>query len=169
MSKKLWILIAVVVVAGAVWWSQQPVSDTPIISLNGNTTTSPSPSVTVKKTTIKTTSTVTGSTPANTAAYSSLVTQYSKTGHLLQFDASCHVTPGQIVIKTGTQIMLDNRSNLTQTVNVGSTVYTLPAYNYRVVTVTSSRLPSDIGVDCKSASGSTENGGTIKLQALISQ
>ncbi len=103
-----------------------------------------------------------------TSDYTTLIQQYSD--RKIQFDASCHGIPGQLVLKKGQQIFLDNRSSDTKTIKLGSQSYVLPGYNYRVVIVsTSNPLPYSLGIDCRSVNGSTENTAVINIQALISR
>ena len=168
MSKRLGgLLVVLVVLVGIMLWSwRQPCGSSPLSYLNSNNP-SPSPTpVVVKK---KTTATKSVTAPATDAQYGQLASQYGQAGRLIQFDSTCHVTPGQLTIKTGSKVMLDNRSAVAKTVKLDSTSYSLPAYNYRVVTVSTNQpLPHDLMIDCQSSNGGTENGVIIKLQGLIS-
>ncbi len=56
-------------------------------------------------------------------------------GREVQFDALCHGVPGQMVVKKGDSILLDNRSSDTKTIKLDSQSYVLPGYNYKVVVV----------------------------------
>ncbi len=88
----------------------------------------------------------------------------------IQFNEKCQGIPGQMVLKKGTKIMLDNRTKYAQTINLDGTKVVLPAYSWQVVTITTkNQLPYNYGIDCKSDGGTTENGAVINLQALIGQ
>lgn len=109
---------------------------------------------------------LTGST--GTVAYQELLRQY--VGKVVQFDNQCHGTPGQMVVKKGAKIMLDNRSNITVTVSLDNQTISLAPYYYQIVTVTTSKaLPYDMGIDCKSTKGSNTNTTTVQIQASILQ
>ena len=164
----LWVLLAVVVVGGLIWWTQRSDnSSQPSSYLDSST--SPTPTVTSGKKATTAKSITTPTAPANNTNYGTLRAQYDSTGHLLTFDDSCRVTPGQIVLKTGTKIMLDNRSAIAKTIRLDNDSFSLPAYNYRIVQISPAHsLPYDLGVDCKSTVGNTENGAVLKVQALIS-
>lgn len=170
MSKKLlWVLVAVVVLAGVVWWSQQPTgTSSPFSYLNGSPSASATPLV-KKKNATAAKSVTTPAIPTANSEYGALVNQYSAAGTLLAFDDICRIAPGRIVIKTGTKVMLDNRSSIAKTIRLDNDSFALPAYNYRVILISPAKtLPYDLGIDCKSASGNSENGGVINVQALIS-
>lgn len=96
-------------------------------------------------------------------SYTELVREYE--GRRIQFDQYCQAFPSNITYKNGTSIMLDNRSGDARHIKVGDDVYSLPGYGYRVVTLTSQSLPSDILISC----GSAVNVGKILLQASLNQ
>ncbi len=160
MSKKVWIWVIVVLVVVLVIWKLPALlggKGLGGLSLT-NPTSSPTPSsnyVPGKKTT-----STTGQTYDQTlAAYAD---------RRIQFNEKCQGIPGQMVLKTGTKIMLDNRSKYVQTINLDGAKVVLPAYSWQIVTITTkNNLPYNYEIDCKSDGGSTENGAVINLQALI--
>ena len=161
MSKKVWIwIIVILVVVLAVWklpsWLGKGWEEL------GLTSPSPSPTPSSGYVPGKKTTSTTGQTYDQTlAAYAD---------RRIQFNEKCQGIPGQIVLKTGTKIMLDNRSKYVQTINLDGTKVVLPAYSWQIVTITTkNQLPYNYGIDCKSDGGSTENGAMINLQALIGQ
>ncbi len=158
---KLWTTIIVIAIAaGAVWWfnggtgklstpgtSASPsvsASATPKVSGQAKTSASPSPM------------------PTSTLSYTQLVQLYAN--KRFQFDSSCNSQPSSMVLKNGSNILLDNRANETRVIVLNGASYTLPAYGYRVVTVSNSVLPQKIGVTCNGK----VNSGMIDLQANIS-
>ncbi len=161
MSKKVWVWIVIILVVVLAVWKLPGLFGKNLGGLNlTNPTSSPTPSsgyVPGKKTT-----STTGLTYDQTlAAYAD---------RRIQFNEKCQGIPGQIVLKKGTKIMLDNRSKYTQTINLDGTKVVLPAFSWQIVTITTkNQLPYNFGIDCKSEGGSTENGATINLQALIGQ
>jgi hypothetical protein len=161
MSKKVWIWVIVVLVVVLVIWKLPSWLGK---SWEGLGLTSPSPSPTPSSGYVpgKKTASTTGLTYDQTlAAYAD---------RRIQFNEKCQGIPGQMVLKTGTKIMLDNRSKYAQTINLDGAKVILPAYSWQIVTITTkNNLPYNYGIDCKSEGGSTENGAMINLQALIGQ
>lgn len=86
--------------------------------------------------------------------YSQALKQYQ--GKTVQFDATCQANPDRQVFKTGTSIMLDNRSNVSRSVKLGST-YTLGAYGFRIVKL---NTLGTFNVDC----GTSQNVATITVE-----
>ena len=93
--------------------------------------------------------------------YSDLVKEYE--GRRIQFDKNCQMTPSYVTYKNGTSIMLDNRSTDTKDITIGSNKYSLIGYGYRIVTLSSAKIPSEVSFNC----GSAVNVGKALLQALI--
>lgn len=79
----------------------------------------------------------------------------------IQFDNQCQVNPDAIVTyKNGTDIMIDNRSKTPRTIKIGPKSYTLSGYGFKIITVSSSKLPDRLLVDC----GISQNVATIIVQ-----
>lgn len=79
----------------------------------------------------------------------------------IQFDQNCVASPNTATFKKGTIIMLDNRSSLSRTIALGNLKYTVKAYDFALVTLTTTYpLPHIILVDC----GTKQNTATINLQ-----
>ena len=92
-------------------------------------------------------------------AYSDAVRLYAN--RRLQFDSNCIVTPYYVVFKKGTTIMLDNRYEKPRTVSLDGVVYKLPAYGFKLVTLTSTKkLPYTMKIDC----GNGKNNAQIFLE-----
>ncbi len=162
MSKKVWVWIIVILVAILVIWKLPSLFGE---NLGGLSLTSPTSSPTPNPNPVpgkKTVPTTAGQTYDQTlAAYAD---------RRIQFNEKCQGIPGQMVLKAGTKIMLDNRSKYTQTISLDGAKVVLPAYSWQIVTVTTkNQLPYGFGIDCKSEGGTTENGAMINLQALIGQ
>ena len=173
MNKKLaWILVGVAGVAVLVMWGNPDKEvPSPLSFLNGDETSpSPTPSATPKKVATPKPAAQSAATSSNTTDYTRLATDFIKVGGLIQFNDRCQPTPGQLTIKAGSQVMLDNRSTVAKTIKLDTVSYSLPAFTYRIITPTTNRsLPYNLTLDCQSSNGSTENGAIIKLQALIRQ
>ena len=161
---KLWtIIVVIVVLVGAVWWFN-----------GGSSNVSLTPGTSVSPTAVSATKTPAGykATPSisptpvpvvtSNLSYSQLVAQYGS--NRIQFNQDCQASPSSMVLKTGTGILLDNRSNKTQVISLNGASYTLVPYGYRVVTVSSATLPKAIGVTCNGQ----VNTSSINLQANIS-
>lgn len=153
--------MGVIIAVAAVWLLQKNVPTPYSYPANG----SPTPSSVLKAGSKS--STKLGQ-PAANVTYTELINQYA--GKLVQFDDLCHGTPGQLVVKKGTKIMLDNRSKNALIVMLDSQTVNLPAYHYQIVAITTSKpLPYDLGIDCKSPTGSGTNSATVQIQAAILQ
>ncbi len=99
-----------------------------------------------------------GSTTAK-LSYTAAVKLY--TDRRIQFDSKCVATPNNASFKEGTVIMLDNRGTTAQKISVGGVVYTIGAYDYRVVTLsTTAQLPVTLNIDC----GTGQQNARILLQ-----
>jgi len=157
MNKTWTAIIVVLVIIAGIWWLNGGSSN---LALFPDASTSPTAEAT------KTPAVAKKGTPVPVAtsnlSYSQLVAQYG--ANRIQFNQDCQASPSSMVLKTGTSILLDNRSNKTQVVSLNGSSYTLVAYGYRVVTLSSSSLPKTIGVTCNGQ----VNTGTINLQANIS-
>lgn len=79
--------------------------------------------------------------------------------HRIQLGQNCQATPNNVTYKNGTSIMIDNRSSVARTVKVGSS-YTINAWSFKVINLTSSTLPATWLVDC----GAQQNVATILIQ-----
>ena len=93
-----------------------------------------------------------------TLSYTAMVKKY--TGKRMQFNDQCQMSPAQVTFKSGTEIMLDNRSNTTRKIVVGGTTRTLTPYGFTTIVLTSSTFPKTLLVDC----GIQQNSGTILIQ-----
>ncbi len=150
MSKKIWwlVLIIVVVLLGWRFLSKQG-SNLGITNPLQSPTPTPSP---------------TAGAPAKPLTYTQAVQQYGS--RRIQFDSLCHGTPGQMVAKKGTKVMLDNRTLDMKTLKFEGQTYTLGGYKFAIATMTTTKkLPYNIMIDCKSSTGgSTENVVTVTIE-----
>lgn len=113
----------------------------------------------VATTTTSTTTEVTppATTPAQALAYADALKKY--VDRRIQITSTCQVVPNNVTYKNGTTIMIDNRSNKAKSIKIGS-VYTVGAYDFRIITLSSAQLPATFYVDCDKQ----QNSGTIILQ-----
>ncbi len=109
----------------------------------------------VTNTDTKSNKTSTASEPKLT--YQAALVKYATTR--IQFDTECRATPNQNTFKVGTELMLDNRAPVSRKIKAGS-VYTIPAYGFKIVKLTGTTLPSTWLIDC----GASQNVATILIQ-----
>ena len=73
----------------------------------------------------------------------------------------CSVIPNNVVFRKGTDVMFDNRANKSMTFSLDGVKYTIKAYGFRIITLTTeAKLPHKVSLDC--ASG--QNNATITLE-----
>lgn len=65
-----------------------------------------------------------------------------------QFDSLCQASPAQRSLKNNTEIMLDNRANVSRSIYVDGVRYSLAAYGFRIVKLSSNNLPHTTIIDC---------------------
>lgn len=100
-----------------------------------------------------------GSSSSAILSYNEAVLNYED--RRIQFDPNCVVSPGNVVFKRGTKIMLDNRYEKARSVYLDGQKYSLGAYGFKIVTLTTTaQLPHTIKIDC----GTGKNNGQILLQ-----
>ena len=92
-------------------------------------------------------------------SYTETFTKYQN-GNLLQFGQGCQARPISMVLKNGSDLMLDNRENKEEVITFGNIKYTLPAYGYEVVNLTVKNVPVTYQVDCSTA----QNVATIVME-----
>lgn len=160
MNKTWTAIIVVLVIVAGVWWFNGGSSN---LSLTPGTSPSPSALGATKTPVASKGKTATPvPTITSTLSYSQLVAQYG--ANRIQFNQSCQAVPSSVVFKNGTSVLLDNRSNQARTISVNGRLYSLVAYGYQVITLSSSTLPATLTLSCNS----NVNVGTINLQANIS-
>lgn len=168
MSKKtiVWIIIIVVVVLGA-WLLSKKLTGKSLGEFIGlSPTPSSSPTPTPKALRKATPTPVV--TPSIT--YEQALIQYAD--RKIQFNEKCQGIPGQMSLKAGQKLLIDNRSNDQKTLTFDNQTYTLPAYNWRIITVLAAKaLPYNLGVTCNSSNGTSMlwNSVVINLQANVGQ
>ena len=152
------LLLVVVLVAAAGYW---------LMNKDGNwvpemayQTSTPSPSPAAKAPAKPNTTAV----PAGPArSYTELVKEYE--GRRIQFDQYCQAVPTSTTFKSGSTVMLDNRSGDARYVKVGNDSHYLAGYGYKLVTMSGSPLPKEIWLSC----GSAVNVGKVLLQGMLYQ
>lgn len=81
----------------------------------------------------------------------------------LQFDG-CLVTPSYQTYKTGSRVMLDNRSPDGVEIRLDGVAHRLYGYEFSIVTLTSAKLPHTVTVDCLTNDTPAYNVAQILLQ-----
>jgi len=95
--------------------------------------------------------------PAPKMTYAEALVRYKE--FRLQFDTECRAVPNNVTYKSGTEIMIDNRSAANRKFVLGST-FTVAPYDFKIVKVASNVLPYTYLVDC----GDRQNVATILVQ-----
>lgn len=96
-------------------------------------------------------------TPVKTLKYADALVLYKD--KRIQLDANCIATPNNPTFKNNTKIMVDNRSAVSRTVKLGG-VMTIPAWGFKIVTLSANVLPATWLLDC----GSSQNVATVLIQ-----
>jgi len=93
--------------------------------------------------------------PKPTISYDQALAKYAR----IQFDKNCQAIPNKVTFRNNTTIMLDNRTAVPLTIKIGGTYY-LKAYGFKIVTLSSNKLPEYLLVDCNNS----QNVATVLLQ-----
>lgn len=73
-----------------------------------------------------------------------------------QFDSLCQASPAQRVVKNNSEIMLDNRANVARPIYIDGTRYSLTAYGFKIVKLSSNNLPHTTIIDCGTGKNSAK-------------
>lgn len=95
--------------------------------------------------------------PATTISYTQALAKYKDAR--IQLDQNCRAHPNNVTYKNNTNIMVDNRADLSRTVKVGST-FSIQAYGFKIVRLSSVTLPVTWYIDCDTS----QNVATILIQ-----
>lgn len=96
----------------------------------------------------------------NRLSYEQAVKNYQ--GYRIQFGPTCKATPSQMTVKTGTEVMFDNRSAVTQTISFDDQSFEIAAFNFTVVNLFTAApvLPYTVILHC----GQSKNVAQVYLQ-----
>jgi len=83
----------------------------------------------------------------NGISYTEAYMKYND-GHIIQFSDNCQSSPYRIVLKNGSELMLDNRSTKKEIVSIGDARYNLGAYGFKVIRLKEVKTPSTNLIDC---------------------
>lgn len=155
-KKTIWIIVAVVVVILLAWLllGSKKSDNTALVPVNHATNTESA------------SNTATNTPPANTAtgtttaklSYTDALKKYGT--NRIQLDSACQARPTSAVFKAGTQVMFDNRANVSRKVVFNGKTYNIAAYDYVVVGMTNSTYPAISYIDC----GSSQNVAKITIE-----
>ena len=67
-------------------------------------------------------------------SYIEAAEKYKKSGYYLQF-FPCQATPGSLIVKQGSKVMLDNRDSKAHSIGIKSDKYLIASYNYAIATL----------------------------------
>lgn len=93
--------------------------------------------------------------PTDSRSYAELILAYK--GKTLQFGDACQMPISSYVYKTGTEVLLDNRTNVPVAIKLAGMSYDLSAYGYKVVTLSTE---GKFMVSC----GDNQNVATVTIQ-----
>ncbi len=161
-NTRLWIalgaiVVLIIVVVSFRGRSEEIAQPSASVSPTASPTNSPTASAVTTATPVRSTGGSSGGS-SGTLSYEDAIKKYG--GTRIQFDVRCQAIPGQLTIKQGGAVMLDNRSGDARTISVGGVKHVLAGYGFKIIVPTSRTLPADLSVGC----GSAINVGTIKLQ-----
>ena len=69
-----------------------------------------------------------------TQSYVDASTKYKDSGYYIQF-YPCQATPGSLIVKQGSKIMLDNRDSKAHSIGIKNDKYLIASYNYAIATL----------------------------------
>lgn len=139
-KKLLSVAVGVVVVAGLLWL---------VAGGPGNGIMGVSPSPSGSQAPIVTSGMGAKPGSAMPKSYSDAIKRYE--GNRFQFDQYCQTDPNSSSYKNGATVMLDNRSGDARTISIGGVKYNLAGYGWRIVTLSSSKLPTTLYINCGTA------------------
>jgi hypothetical protein len=100
---------------------------------------------------------VTAVDPDQALPYTSALSKYAD--RRISFSTTCQATPAKVTYKSGTKLMIDNRGSVTHQIRIGSALYTIPAYNFAFILLSSDKAITHT-VDCDS----NKNVSSISIQ-----
>jgi hypothetical protein len=150
-QKTIWVIVAVVVVAIIIVLIYRSKNN------NGQQANPAPASQTSPSATPAANENTAGTTPAS-MSYADALKKYGS--NRIQFDSACQAHPNNVTFKAGTLVMFDNRAPVTRKINFNGIIYSIPADNYIVVSMTAAKYPATILVDC----GSSQNVATVLIQ-----
>lgn len=161
------IVLVAVAVGVAWWWQKHGLQGIPSnVAQDLGISVSPTPVSKAKATGTKNVSQPVSNPNDSNPTYGQLLNQY--VDRMIQFDDFCHAIPGQIVVKKGTKVLIDNRGKDGKTIKLDNQTLGLEGYHYQVVTISTDRaLPYNLSLDCTSVSTISKNSAVINIEATI--
>lgn len=135
------LIVVLVLVGFGLWWMKNPPEDAAVNN-------PPAATLDTSAGSVNTTSTI---------SYQDALARFKDAR--IQLDSNCQASPNNSTYKNGANIMIDNRSDKTRTVRVGST-FTIQPWGFKIVRLSSATLPATWYVDCDSS----QNVATILIQ-----
>lgn len=83
----------------------------------------------------------------NNISYTEAFMKYNN-GRLIQFAENCQSHPNRMVIATGSELMLDNRSENKEVISLGDAKYTLDPYGFKIIKLNPDQIPTTYLIDC---------------------
>jgi hypothetical protein len=156
MEKKntwVWVIVGILVLVG-IWYfvTKNPKTPEPVVQDDAIA------SDTIGPESVQDTTNVAGIPAQPVISYAKALIQYAD--RRIQLDATCQAHPNNVTYKDNTGIMIDNRSEFTRTVKVGTT-FTIKPYGFKIVVLPDVyRKSSTLLVDCDKS----QNVATILVQ-----
>lgn len=133
-------LTAIVATGLQFWLERRPLANQPDVTDQGQIATGePSPAATPNG----------RSEPlrrANALTYDQALEQYGD--WRIQLNENCQARPARLTVKTGTTVMLDNRSGASQMVSADGRTYVIAPYSFRLLTTGGANLPHTVYLHC---------------------
>ena len=70
------------------------------------------------------------------------------TGRRIELASNCQTVPNVMTLKNNTKVMIDNKSDALKTLKIGKTATTVKARGFKIMNLSSSKLPAKFKVDC---------------------
>jgi hypothetical protein len=70
------------------------------------------------------------------------------TGRRVELAGNCQAVPNTMTFKNNTKIMIDNKSDMLKTLKIGKTTTTVKARGFKIMNLSSSKLPAKLALDC---------------------
>lgn len=136
----MWVIVIIVVLAIVfvlATWNKAPMTEQPGMEATTTVTTSNNTPSTVDSTGVN-------AGPVS-LSYEAALNLYKDSR--IQVTTECQASPSNGTFKNGTKIMLDNRSAIAHNFKLG-TNFTVKAYGFKIVTLSSATLPATWLLDC---------------------
>ncbi len=95
--------------------------------------------------------------PKAALSYQQALTKYKNAR--IQLDKTCQAIPNNVTYKSGSSVMIDNRSSMARTVKLGSS-FSIKAWGFKIVKLEPQTVPATWFMDCDKS----QNVATVLIQ-----